>query len=112
MSEQIGQKLTNEEMSSSRKGDFAEMYAVTWLWDQGYEVFRNYGCVGMVDMIAWNQDTDEFILIDVKTAFKRESHSKELTRTHKRSKLQKEKGVRILKFNPSNRTLKFMEHKE
>ena len=24
---------------SSRKGDMAEYYAVTWLWDNGYEVF-------------------------------------------------------------------------
>jgi hypothetical protein len=27
----------------SRKGDIAEFYAVTWLWDNGYEVFRNCG---------------------------------------------------------------------
>ena len=29
----------------------AEFYAVTWLWDQGYEVFRNCGCDGMIDLI-------------------------------------------------------------
>ena len=28
-------------MNSNRKGDFAEYYAVTWLWDNGYEVFKN-----------------------------------------------------------------------
>ena len=27
--------------SDSRKGDLAEYYAVTWLWDNGYEVFKN-----------------------------------------------------------------------
>ena len=36
----------------SRKGDFAEYYAVTWLWDNGYEVFQNSGCTGPMDMIA------------------------------------------------------------
>ena len=30
----------------------AEYYAVTWLWDNGYEVFRNCGCTGSVDLIA------------------------------------------------------------
>ena len=37
---------------SNRKGDFAEYYAVTWLWDNGYEVFQNSGCTGPIDMIA------------------------------------------------------------
>ena len=35
---------------SSRKGDLAEYYAVTWLWDNGYEVFRNTGCTGPIDL--------------------------------------------------------------
>ncbi len=30
-----------KEKSASRKGDLAEYYAVTWLWDNGYEVFKN-----------------------------------------------------------------------
>ena len=34
---------------SSRKGDMAEFYAVTWLWDNGYEVFKNCGCSGPID---------------------------------------------------------------
>ena len=36
----------------NRKGDIAEYYAVTWLWDEGYEVFKNCGCTGEVDLIA------------------------------------------------------------
>ena len=51
---------------SSRKGDLAEYYAVTWLWDNGYEVFRNTGCTGPIDMIAMKDG--ETIFIDVKTA--------------------------------------------
>ena len=51
----------------SRKGDMAEYYAVTWLWDNGYEVFKNCGCTGLADLIV--RDTKgNLILIDVKTA--------------------------------------------
>jgi len=38
--------------SPSRKGDMAEFYAVTWLWDNGYEVFKNTGCSGPIDLIS------------------------------------------------------------
>ena len=51
---------------SSRKGDMAEYYAVTWLWDNGYEVFKNCGCTGLVDLIARDKK-GKTILIDVKT---------------------------------------------
>ena len=37
---------------SSRLGDIAEHYAITYLWDQGYNVFKNSGCTGPVDLIA------------------------------------------------------------
>ena len=50
----------------NRKGDLAEYYAVTWLWDQGYEVFQNSGCTGPIDMIAMTKQGD-VTLIDVKT---------------------------------------------
>jgi Holliday junction resolvase-like predicted endonuclease len=63
---------TNKEKSGqerisdpSRKGDFAEYYAVTWLWDNGYEVFKNLGSTGMIDLIAIKDG--EITLIDVKT---------------------------------------------
>ena len=124
MSEVIGQrhtrkpsvetirKLSADEMSCSRKGDFAELYAVTWLWDQGYEVFRNYGSDGMVDMIAWHKETNEFILVDVKTVrgdprYPNASRSNNYGRTPE----QKAKGVRILKFDPQTRNLQFTEHR-
>ena len=66
MSDQIGLKLTKE-LSDNRKGDFAEFYAVTWLWDQGFDVFKNCGCDGPIDMIAWNKENHDFVLVDVKT---------------------------------------------
>ena len=43
--------------SSSRKGDFAEYYAVTWLWDNGYEVFKNYPSSLRIDIIASRPST-------------------------------------------------------
>ena len=107
-------------LNNNRKGDFAEYYAVTWLWDQGYEVFQNSGCTGPVDMIALKRD--EVILIDVKT-FRERNRSSETNKndgsfiegtnlepSHKRTKKQIKMGVKILGFNPETRELRFVEH--
>jgi len=107
-------------LNNNRKGDFAEYYAVTWLWDQGYEVFQNSGCTGPVDMIALKRD--EVILIDVKT-FRERNRSSETNKndgsfiegtnlepSHKRTKKQIKMGVKILGFNPETRELRFIEH--
>ena len=112
MSGQIGLKLTKE-MSDSRKGDFAEYYAVTWLWDQGYDVFKNCGCDGIIDLIAWDRSNDKFVLIDVKTMspdlrYPGKTYSKGTNRTPE----QKEKGIVHLQFNPQTRDLKFTEHRK
>ena len=97
--------------SPSRKGDLAEYYAVTWLWDNGYEVFRNSGCDGPIDIIAMD-NKGEIILIDVKTGSQdkryNDLHSSHKSRTEKQIKL----GVKILLFSPATRELRFVEHKE
>jgi len=49
----------------NRKGDLVEIKAVAWLWEQEYEVFRNVGCTGSVDMVAIKEE--EVIKIDVKS---------------------------------------------
>ena len=54
---------------TKRKGDISEHYAVTWLWEQGYEVFKNSGCSGAIDLIAMDSEGN-MTLIDVKTAKK------------------------------------------
>ena len=101
--------------SSSRKGDFAEYYAVTWLWDQGYEVFKNAGCTGSVDMIATKDG--EVTLIDVKTFRARKDYQpadivKGIGMAYgQRSKEQIEAGVKLLGFNPVTRQLRFVEHR-
>tara|TARA_R100000995_G_scaffold83518_2_gene59660 strand:- start:1309 stop:1659 length:351 start_codon:yes stop_codon:yes gene_type:complete len=101
--------------SDSRKGDLAEYYAVTWLWDNGYEVFKNTGCTGLVDMIALKDS--EVTLIDVKTfclKLDRKSSSFStgigLVPSNPRTEEQKKLGVKILGFNPKTRELKFVEH--
>ena len=99
--------------NSNRKGDFAEYYAVTWLWDKGYEVFQNSGCSGPIDMIAIDK-TGKILLIDVKTSQKdkRNKPNSYTTGCHNRTKTQVNLGVQILMFNPETRDLKFVEHKE
>lgn len=97
-------------MESSRKGDFAEFYAVTWLWDNGYEVFLNAGCTGPIDMIAYKDG--KTILVDVKTTSvdHREGYPYRIGRA--RTPLQKELGVVFLAFNPDNRKLAWVNHHE
>tara|TARA_R110002012_G_scaffold81295_5_gene205746 strand:- start:1575 stop:1883 length:309 start_codon:yes stop_codon:yes gene_type:complete len=95
----------------SRTGDFAEYYAVTWLWDNGYEVFQNSGCTGPVDMVAIDKN-GKTILIDVKTKSKDKRYkSMKATSGGGRTKKQIELGVQILAFDPRNRSLRFVDHR-
>ena len=98
---------------SSRKGDLAEFYAVTWLWDNGYEVFKNCGCSGPIDLIV--RDLKGNIkLIDVKTAQPQlhKETGNNVTKGGSRSPEQVEIGVQLLQFEPDTRTLRFVEHRE
>ena len=97
--------------SPSRKGDLAEYYAVTWLWDNGYEVFRNSGCDGPIDIIAMDSK-GEIILIDVKTAIQDKRLDHTYTNHKGRTDKQVELGVKVLLFIPTSRKLRFVEHKE
>ena len=96
---------------TKRKGDFAEYYAVTWLWDKGYEVFQNSGCTGPIDMIAMDKKGD-IILIDVKTVHPNNDNDKSPNCKKTRTKKQIKLGVKLLGFNPDNRQLHFIEHKD
>ena len=100
--EKAGLKLISD---TSRKGDFAEYYAVTWLWDNGYEVFKNSGSTGMIDLIAVRDG--EITLIDVKTD-KVNSLYKDFS-SH-RTQAQKEAGVVLLSFDPRTRKCRFVKH--
>ena len=97
-----GGNYTNH--SNSRVGDLSEYYAITWLWDQGYEVFPNAGSQGMVDMIAWHPNTEETIFIDVKTS---DNSRNDPTRTRR----QASKKVKVLLYNQDTRKLRFVGHR-
>jgi len=95
--------------SPSRTGDFSEYYAVTWLWDSGYEVFVNAGCTGPIDLIAYKDG--DLVLIDVKTLSKDKRWGYYRVGTT-RTDHQKEIGVKILGFNPETRQLRFVKHND
>ena len=102
-----------KEHSTNRKGDLAEFYAVTWLWDNGYEVFKNCGCTGLADLVVRDSKGD-IILIDVKTA-QPQLHKKtgnNLTKCTGRTTEQVKAGVQLLMFNSQTRKLKFVKHRE
>ena len=90
---------------SSRLGDIAEHYAITYLWDQGYNVFKNSGCTGPVDLIAIDKK-GKTLFIDVKTVRKERTHWS----GRKRTAEQKKMGVQLLQFNPADRSLHFVKH--
>jgi len=86
----------------NRKGDMAEFYAVTWLWDNGYEVFKNCGCTGPVDLIATKDG--KTTLIDVKTKSGRSGRTRSVEQLHL--------DVKILNYNPETRKLNFVKHQK
>lgn len=98
----------------SRKGDLAEYYAVTWLWDNGYEVFKNTGCSGPVDLITIKNGEATFV--DVKSMMKDYTRTSEdnvvYTNKRVRTEAQKKLNVRFLLFNPETRKLRWVEHEE
>ncbi len=85
-------------------GDLAEHYAITWLWDEGFEVFHNCGCTGAVDVVAIKDG--EIYLFDVK------SNVNLRNKAQGRTKIQKELGVQYILFDPNTRKLRLVEHKE
>ena len=93
------------EHGSSRLGDIAEHYAITYLWDKGYNVFKNSGCTGPVDLIAIDKKGKP-LYIDVKTVRKERPH----WRGSKRTDEQKKMKVQLLQFNPADRSLHFVKH--
>lgn len=95
--------------SKNRTGDFAEYYAITWLWDQGYEVFRNCGCDGPVDLVVMDQYGKMF-LVDVKTKWDETTETQQ--RGRGRTLKQEELGVQILLFDRNTRKCTFQAHRD
>jgi Holliday junction resolvase-like predicted endonuclease len=49
------------------KGAIHEFKACIYLMEQGYEVFLNVKGAGPADLVAWHPETNEILVIDVKT---------------------------------------------
>ena len=41
-----------------------ELLAAAWLLRQGYEVFRNVSANGLIDLVAYDTNTEAFVPID------------------------------------------------
>ena len=57
-------------LSASRKGDIAELFVAQYFMKEGFDVFRNLGCDGPIDLIIHNRATNVTLKIDVKSQFK------------------------------------------
>ncbi len=100
------------EHNVSRKGDLAEYYAVTWLWDQGYEVFLNAGCTGPIDLVAYKDGNIKLIDVKTESKGKNKKDNSYYWVKPKRSELQIEIGVELVGYDPNTRKLRFVEHKD
>ncbi len=106
-----GSRVYSIAEGTNRKGDIAEYYAVTWLWDNGYEVFKNAGCSGPVDMVATKDG--EVTLIDVKSTSIDKSRNPAPGRLRVvRTKEQENMGVVLVAFDPETRKLHWVDHKK
>ena len=71
----------------------AELYAITWLWDEGFEVFYNAGSTGAVDVVGIKDG--EVYLFDVKMEGKN-------TNLRSRTPTQKKLALKSYSFKRSN----------
>ena len=55
------------EICAKRQGDMSEIKALSFLLDNGFEVFRNESSTGPVDIISLDTVNNKVMLIDVKT---------------------------------------------
>lgn len=94
--------MKHTKQDKSRVGDLAEHYAITWLWDNGYQVFKNCGCTGPIDLIAMDKEGN-IKKIDVK--------SYKDSRLSSRTPQQKELEVQYLHYNSLTRKLRFVKHR-
>ena len=62
--------IINMKKDASRIGDISELTVIAHYLSTGWEVFRNQGSTGPIDIILFNRETSEIKLIDVKTTRK------------------------------------------
>jgi len=82
--------------SAKRKGDITEMELCTQFLKDGYEVYKNISCTGLIDLIILDTKTNEFKYYDCKTAILHEKKDgTKVLYTMKTTDKQKELGVEI-----------------
>lgn len=84
------------QFSDKRKGDISEMELCHFLLKEGLEVFKNISCTGLIDIITFNNETNEITLYDSKTILV--STRKDGTRriyAGKTTAKQKEVGIKV-----------------
>ncbi len=87
-------------MSSTRKGDIAEIKCAILFVEEGFEVYRNVNSDGCADLMIWDTENDIKTPIDVKL------HSFQCSRTDKQEKL----NVRLVKYNNEKNSYHFVKH--
>ena len=96
------------DFSSSAKGDYVEHLAVCWLYEQGYQVFKNCSRVGDVDIVATKGSS--VVKIDVKTLCVTYHYGKPYWQHYcSKTPSQKEQNVKFLLFHPENKTFVFSD---
>lgn len=82
--------------SAKRKGDITELELCTKFLKEGYEVYKNVCCTGLIDLIILDTTTNTFKYYDSKTGM---LHTKKdgtkVLYTMKTTEKQKEIGVEI-----------------
>lgn len=90
------------EICPSRQGDMSEIKALSYLLDNGFEVFRNESSTGPVDIISLDIVNNKVVLVDVKTL----SPSKVtgVFSTLKKTKIQQNLDVQFLFYDKNTDT--------
>ena len=75
----------------NRRGDIEEIKVASWYLNNGYEVFRNIGCSGPVDIIVIKDGVVELLDVKTPTTYNYRSHI-----GSKLSKDQEKLGVKLV----------------
>ena len=79
------------------KGNLSEIIALKWLTEQGYVVYTKMGVQSPFDLVAYDPSKEKILLVDVKTAAKRQSKFQHGTTIRRiKNDRQKELGVVFL----------------
>ena len=83
--------------SHKRTGDITELKVCHHFLKEGYEVFKNVSCTGIVDIILFDKNSGETILLDIKTPTINEQLDGTITlRTNQTTTRQRELNIQVV----------------